>query len=180
MHIYENDKITIYHGSTSLFETIDITKGKPYKDFGRGFYVTESFSHARSIAVRTKRLEKERSGGKFPAYVYSYALDMDKVKDFKIKEFSVADLDWMRFVLSNRSVHDKSHSYDIIIGPTANDDTSIVLKSYFSGLYGDIDSEKALQLALDMIEADNLPAQIYFGSNDATVCLTMKGTVRKV
>jgi len=37
-----------------------------------------------------------------------------------------------------------------------------------------------LQLALDMIEADNLPAQIYFGSNNATVCLTQKGAAKKI
>jgi len=62
MHIYENDKITIYHGSTSLFETIDITKGKPYKDFGRGFYVTENKPHAINLALRNRRIEKERYG----------------------------------------------------------------------------------------------------------------------
>jgi len=172
--------LIVYHGTTSLIDTIDVSKGKPYKDFGKGFYVTEDYSHAKNLAVRNKRLEQERSGEKCEAYVYTYALDMIKAQDFEIIDFTVADLDWMRFVLANRSVREKSHNYDIVIGPTANDDTSLVLKSYFSGLYGDINSERALQLALEMIEAENLPAQIYFGSNAATACLTQKGSVRKL
>jgi len=174
------DNKVVYHGTISLIDEIDVAKGKPYKDFGRGFYVTENFSHAQNLAVRNKTLEQERSGSKCSAYVYTYTLDMKKAHNFKIKEFTIADLDWMRFVLSNRNTRDKAHDFDIIIGPTANDDTSIVLKSYFSGLYGDINSERALKLALDMIEADNLPSQIYFGSNEATVCLTQKGTARNV
>jgi len=174
------DSLIVYHGTTSLIDTIDINIGKPYKDFGRGFYVTENFIHAKNLAVRNKHFEQERGNKEAAAYVYTYLMDVVMAKDFSFKVFSVADLEWMRFVLSNRSVREKSHKYDIIIGPTANDDTSLVLKSYFSGLYGDVDSDQALMLALDMIEAENLPSQIYFGSNEATSCLSQKGSVRKV
>ena len=172
--------IIVYHGSTSLIDIIDVEKGKPYKDFGNGFYVTQEFSHARNLAVRNKRLEQEWHGQDRTAYVYAYALDINKAQGFAIKEFNVADLDWIRFVLSNRRVRGRTHDYDIVIGPTANDDTSLVLKSYFGGLYGDIESERALQTVLDMIESEKLPVQIYFGSNDATVCLKQKGAARKV
>jgi hypothetical protein len=54
--------IVVYHGSTSLIETIDVSKGKPYKDFGRGFYVTQDYTHAKNLAARNKRLELERYG----------------------------------------------------------------------------------------------------------------------
>jgi len=175
-----SDVLTVYHGTTSLFDVIDVTKGKPYKDFGRGFYITENYIHAQSLAIRNKRLEQERYGRDSSAYVYTFSLDMEKVREFKILEFSVADLEWMRFVLANRNVRDRSHDYDIVTGPTADDDTSLVLKSYFGGLYGDVESEQALRLALDMIESEKLPAQIYFGSNDATQCLTQKGTVKRI
>jgi len=172
--------ITVYHGTTSVFSTIDVSKGKPYKDFGRGFYVTQDYSHARNLAVRNKRFEQARFGHGCEAYVYTYTLDLNKAQHYSILEFTVADLDWMRFVLSNRRLREKSHKYDIVIGPTANDDTSLVLKSYFGGLYGDVDSERALQIALEMIESENLPAQICFGSNRAIACLEQKGAVRKV
>jgi len=172
--------ITVYHGTTSLIDAIDVDQGKPYKDFGRGFYVTQNYTHARNLAVRNKCFERERKGQESVAYVYAYALDMNKAQSYKILEFALADLDWLRFVLANRRVRGRSHNYDIVFGPTANDDTSLVLKSYFGGLYGDVDSERALRTALDMIESENLPAQIYFGSNRATACLEQKGTVRKV
>ena len=172
--------IIVYHGCTSLIETIDIDRGKPYKDFGRGFYVTQDFPHARNLAIRNKRLERERYGHECASYVYAYTFDIQKVPRLNIKEFTVADLDWIRFILSNRRIRERNHDYDIIIGPTANDDTSLVLKSYFSGLYGDVESERALTIALEMIEAENLPIQICFSSNSATACLTQKGTVRKV
>ena len=170
----------MYHGTTSIITTIDVNEGKPYKDFGRGFYVTQDYAHAHKIASRNKRLDYERGNKNCAAYVYTYELDMRRIHDFKVLEFADADMAWMRFVLANRSVRDRSHAYDIIIGPTANDDTSLILKSYYSGLYGDIDSEKALQLALDLIESNNLPAQICFSANAATLCLTQKGTARKL
>jgi len=174
------DILTVYHGTISLIGSVDVSKGKPYKDFGRGFYVTQDFAHAKNLANRNRLLEQERFKQKFSAYVYTYALDMNVVRTFHVKEFPAADIDWMRFVLSNRSVRDKNHSYDVVIGPTANDDTSLVLKSYFSGLYGDVDSERAITIALEMIEAENLPEQIYFGLNCALVSLSQKGSVRKI
>ena len=172
--------ITVYHGTTSLISNIDVLKGKPYKDFGQGFYVTQDYKHVRNLAVRNKFMERERYGQMQEAYVYTYNFDMNKANNYNIQEFTIANIDWMRFVLANRRVRGKIHNYDIVIGPTANDDTSLVLKSYFSGVYGDIDSERALQIALEMIESENLPVQIYFGSNAATECLLQKGIARKV
>lgn len=32
--------ITLYHGSNVRIESIDLGKCKPYKDFGKGFYLT--------------------------------------------------------------------------------------------------------------------------------------------
>ena len=39
----------VYHGSTALFDAVDVNKGKPYKDFGRGFYVTENPNHPKNL-----------------------------------------------------------------------------------------------------------------------------------
>ena len=36
------DMITLYHGTTHDFTVIDVQKGKPFKDFGQGFYLAES------------------------------------------------------------------------------------------------------------------------------------------
>ena len=181
-HMATSDKtkniITVYHGSTYLFETIDVAKGKPYKDFGRGFYVTENFNHAKTLAVRNKMIETAQYSRDTNAYVYIFEFDLTSTKkNFSVKEFKDADLAWMEFVLANRKVRERSHDYDVVLGPTANDDTSIVLKAYFSGLYGDIGSTGAIETALRLIEADKLPSQIYFANNSATKFLTQKGQV---
>lgn len=43
----------LYHGSSTAIETIDFNKCKPYKDFGRGFYLTEMEEQATLMARRT-------------------------------------------------------------------------------------------------------------------------------
>ena len=173
--------ITVYHGSTHLFDKIDVAKGKPYKDFGRGFYVTENPTHARNLALRNKRIETERYGRASGAYLYTYECDLAETKKlFRAKEFIEADLDWMKFVLGNRKVRGCAHNYHVVMGPTADDDTSIVLKAYFDGLYGEIDSVTAIETALRLIESDKLPPQIYFASNDSVAMLKQKGQVQEL
>ena len=167
--------VVVYHGSTSSIEKIDVTMGKPYKDFGLGFYVTKSKSHATNLALRNKRIEIERFGRPCEAYLHTYEIDMSKLAGFNVKEFPDADLEWVKFVLANRKVRERAHNYDVVIGPTADDDTSIVLKAYFGGFYGDIGSSKAIETALTLIEADKLPPQIYFASNHAVKSLMQKG-----
>ena len=43
----------LYHGSNMMIENIDLSKCKPYKDFGRGFYLTEIKEQAEKMAGRT-------------------------------------------------------------------------------------------------------------------------------
>ena len=164
-----------------MFENIDVTKGKPYKDFGRGFYVTRNFNHAKSLALRNKRIEFEQYNRSVDAYIYTFELDLyESKKEFNVLEFKEADLIWMQFVLSNRKVRERAHDYDIVIGGTADDDTSVVLKAYFGGLYGDVGSDEAIATALRLIEADKLPPQIYFANNASTKFLYQKGGAVKI
>ena len=41
----------LYHGSATLFDKIDVTKGRPRKDFGKGFYLSESKTQALKVEV---------------------------------------------------------------------------------------------------------------------------------
>jgi hypothetical protein len=170
----------VYHGSTYLLDKIDVAKGKPYKDFGRGFYVTESRNHAARLALRNKRIETDRFGRQCEAYLYAYNLKIDDLSKFNVREFADADFEWLQFVLMNRKSRNHTHKFDIVIGPTANDDTMVVLNAYLDGLYGDTGSEDALKILLKNIEAENLPRQIYFSSNEAASILTQKGQVEKL
>ena len=81
----------------------------------------------------------------------------------------------LKSTLSNRKSRNQAHDFDIIFGPTANDDTMIVINAYLDGLYGEIGSEAALNLLLKNIEAEKLPGQIYISSNKALQLLSQKG-----
>ncbi|MCL2050458.1 MAG: DUF3990 domain-containing protein [Lachnospiraceae bacterium] len=170
----------VYHGSTSIIEAIDVSKGKPYKDFGRGFYLSEDKNHAINIALRNRRIEKERFGRNTEAYLYTYKMDMLKLSDFKIKVFNGADLEWVQFVLANRKIRSRSHNFDVVIGPTADDDTMVVINAYLDGLYGTINSEEALSILLKNIEAENLPGQIFIANNNALKLLTKRGKAERL
>ena len=172
--------IIVYHGSTYIFDEIKVSEGKPYKDFGRGFYVSRSEIHARKLASRNKRIEKERFGRECEAYLYTYELDMSKFSGFNVKEFESADFEWVKFVLANRKSRERVHDFDVVIGPTANDDTMVVINAYLDALYGEINSDSALNTLLVNIEAEKLPGQIYFSSDKAAALLAKKGQVVKL
>ena len=40
----------LYHGTTSEFDEIDLSKSKPNKDFGRGFYLSAELEQAKDFA----------------------------------------------------------------------------------------------------------------------------------
>jgi len=171
------DKIIVFHGTTTLIDVIDVSLGKPFKDFGRGFYVSKSKDHASNLALRNKRIEIERYSRFCEAYVYTYEIDMSKLRGFNTKEFINADYEWLQFIISNRKMRDRSHNYDVVFGPTANDDTMVVVNAYLDALYGKIGEEDALNTLLKNIRADKLPGQIYFSNNEAANSLVPKGRV---
>ncbi len=41
----------LYHGSNMVIEHIDLDKSKPNKDFGKGFYLSESEMQAMEMAT---------------------------------------------------------------------------------------------------------------------------------
>ena len=48
----------LYHGTNVDFDTIDLAKSKPNKDFGQGFYLTADYEQALSMArIKVEQLE---------------------------------------------------------------------------------------------------------------------------
>lgn len=109
----------LYHGSNQPICTIDLSKGKKNKDFGRGFYTT----HLREQAEFWSQRIADRFGG--TPTVTEFEFDMDAaVKDgLNIKIFEKPDKEWALFVMANRgeSEEEVRHDYDIVIGPVADD-----------------------------------------------------------
>ncbi|MBQ4508162.1 MAG: DUF3990 domain-containing protein [Paludibacteraceae bacterium] len=54
----------LYHGTNKAFDTIDLTKSKPNKDFGQGFYLSREYRHT-CACKRTKRNYTTKAQGMF-------------------------------------------------------------------------------------------------------------------
>ena len=175
-----SNTIVLYHGTTHDFAEIDVQRGKPFKDFGQGFYLTESYERARNIAVRNRMIEENRLrviGDKteLSVFVYSYEFDLLEMNKLNVKRFDAADREWLRFVIVNRMNRTRQHDYDIVIGPTANDDTRASIRAVMNTANGAILSDTALNLLIEMLEPDNLPEQYYFGTIKAVSMLKFTG-----
>ena len=46
----------LYHGSNVEIQSIDLSMCKPYKDFGKGFYLTTLKEQAKRMAMRVSRI----------------------------------------------------------------------------------------------------------------------------
>lgn len=47
--------IALFHGTYTDIQSADLNNCMPYKDFGRGFYLTDIEQQARDMAVRKSR-----------------------------------------------------------------------------------------------------------------------------
>jgi hypothetical protein len=179
--------ITLYHGSIHTFTEIDVARGKPNKDFGRGFYTSRIERHAANIAMRNRKIEQARllksPGGikhrSVAAWVYAYEFDMSELGGLNVKEFADADREWALFVAENRKSDARRNDYDVVIGKTANDDTRTTVDIYIMGGYGDPGSDAAINMFLQLILPDRLPPQMFFGTQRAASLLRFVGR-RKV
>ena len=148
----------LYHGTNQDIETIDLTRGLRYKDFGKGFYVTPD----RTTAIRMAQ-KRARLFGRV-ATLITYGFDESALPSgLKIKRFPErASVEWLLFVDANRDRKNVSpiHDYDIVIGPIANDGVVLQLTNYREGIYS---PEQAAQLLQDKY----LDQQYYFGTEQA-------------
>ena len=153
----------LYHGSATLFDKIDVTKGRPRKDFGKGFYLSESKTQA--LKVMRKKFEEARArrpGGSrdgLTKVLYSVEIDQSALADLKVKQFASADIEWFEFVLKCRKSERMTHDYDVVIGPTADDDTMLVIKSLYDNFYGDWWTKAAKKKALEALHPERLGVQ---------------------
>lgn len=90
--------MTLYHGSNSNIDSIDLTRSMRYKDFGKGFYLTPD----RKTAVRMAQKKAKLFGGT-PTLI-TYELDESALTSFlKVKHFpETACVEWFLFVNANR------------------------------------------------------------------------------
>lgn len=122
----------LYHGTNKDIETIDLSMGSQYKDFGQGFYLTPDVATAERMAKKRARL----FGGKPLMIEYDFdesCLASNVLHVLKFPE--KATVEWAQFVDRNRdrSKERLSSKYDIVCGPIADDGVAYMLGRYHEG-----------------------------------------------
>lgn len=180
--MYHNIKTTLYHGTISEIERIDVSSGRSRKDFGKGFYMAVTKQQATGMmhkkyreAVRRSRNKMERQ---FQENLYEIQLDEEILNGLSIKIFEDADEERLDFVLMCREKGGLSHGFDLVIGATADDDTALCLKAYEEGLYGTKGSLQAKQILLRNLEVENLGIQYFIGKQAVADALIK--SIRKI
>ncbi len=109
----------LYHGSNQTIRTIDLSRGKRFKDFGRGFYTT----HIYDQAVYWSQRITDRFGGNATVTEFEFDLNSAITDGLNVKIFDSPDREWALFVMANRRQDGEEyrHNYDIVIGPVADD-----------------------------------------------------------
>ena len=147
----------LYHGSNIEIDKIDLTKSKPYKDFGKGFYLSADKQQAQRMAEQRTSIILE---GKPTLNKYQFdetILDDNSLKILCFEEYSE---DWANFVLKNRdfNIEQPCHNYDIVYGPIADDGVTFQLRRYKTGM---ISLE---QLVNELKYSKGITFQYYFGT----------------
>ena len=115
----------LYHGSNVAIESIDLTKSKRYKDFGRAFYLSED----REQAIKMAEAKTVQFGGE--VCVTTFKFDEDCLEGLSVMSFPRYSREWAEFVYNNRDEQqDFHHDYDIVYGPIANDYIGLQIRDY--------------------------------------------------
>ena len=147
----------LYHGTNITFETIDLLKSKPNKDFGQGFYLTTDKNQAIEMA---KAKIDQQGQGKVIVYTYEFDDNLLNGSSLKIKTFDNYTEEWALFILANRNNFSSTpvHDYDIVIGPIADDRVGLQLRRYMDDI---IDMETLIKKLTYM---KGMTIQYFFGS----------------
>lgn len=126
----------LYHGTNIGIDEIDLNMCRPFRDFGRGFYLTTIEEQAVKMA---NRISKIRNG--VPCVnIFEVPDDFMERSELCILDFGDApSAEWALFVMNNRNPkygdrtnpncnHD--NKYDIVHGPVANDDMAMLFRQY--------------------------------------------------
>ena len=92
----------LYHGSNIDIDKIDLTKSKPYKDFGKGFYLSADKQQAQRMAEQRTSILLE---GKPTLNKYQFDETILDDNSLKILRFEKYSKEWANFVLKNRDIN---------------------------------------------------------------------------
>lgn len=146
----------LYHGSNIAISEIDLEKSRPFKDFGKGFYLSDVESQAEEMA----KFKVLIFGGE--PIVTKFLFDLCELQSsgLRILTFDDYSEEWLDFVIANREGRE-TEFYDFVYGPIADDRVGLQLRKYKEE---DISKEELLR-KLKYIKG--VTFQYYFGSEEA-------------
>ena len=161
-------KMILLHGSEQIVQLPSLGKGKPYNDYGQGFYCTTETLQACEWACR-----KNRDG-----FVNYYEWQSDEMKILQLNDPAHTVLNWIAVLLQNRTFRVNSEmaaqareylirhfsidtgKYDAIIGYRADD-------SYFSFARAFVNNEISLKQLSYAMKLGELGEQFVLKSEKA-------------
>jgi len=149
--------MTVFHGTSASFSSIDLSKSHDYRDFGRGFYTTTIYDQAASWAK--SNFIRYGGDGRFVK-----VFKLDAAEGLRVKRFGEMSKEWLDFVKENRVKGGVQHDYDIVVGPVANDNTMRTIMFYVSDVY-------TAEMALAQLKFFKVNNQVSFHTDRALSCL---------
>lgn len=144
----------LYHASSEVVEFPEVRINKYTKDFSWGFYCTNNKKQANKWASRHQNKIVN---------IYEYKEN----KKLNIKIFKEMDDEWLEFIVSCRS--GKTHNYDIVEGPMADDTIWNYIGDY-------IEKKITKEQFFVMMKFKHPTHQISFHTLKALTTLTFKGS----
>ena len=152
--------IKLYHGSNTKIEVPDLLHSKPFKDFGRGFYLSADKQQAWDMAFQKVSQTKE---GKAEVTEILFDETVMSSGDLKVLRYPDYSEEWDLFVLANRNKNNVQpiHDYDIVYDPIADDGVTFQLRRYEGGVIS------LSRLVEELKYAKGITFQYFFGTERA-------------
>lgn len=163
------ETLTLYHGSSAVIAQPQFGLGRPYNDYGRGFYCTEHKELAREWACA-----QEGADG----FANAYELDPEGFSVLRLSDPAYSVLHWLALLLEHRIVdartsvaiegkkylrehfHIPVESYDLVIGWRADD-------SYFTFARAFLRNDISLEQLTRAMRLGDLGEQVVLKSERA-------------
>lgn len=153
----------LYHGSNIEVREPKIIQSKRLLDFGTGFYLTNDLEQAKKWAVRTTNRREEGQ-----AMVSVFSIEENEFDSLDVLRFNTASKAWLRYISTNRTDKTAKDSYDLVIGPVANDQAIRTVNNYIKGYFTE-------DIAIQLLLPQNLKDHYAFKTENALLKLKFNG-----
>ncbi|MBO5596306.1 MAG: DUF3990 domain-containing protein [Bacteroidales bacterium] len=149
----------LYHGSNVAIDIIDLSKSRPGKDFGKGFYLSAD----KQQAIEMAESKVAFLGGEPIVTEFEFDDSVLTSGQVKFKQFESYSEEWAKFVYDNRENFSDTpiHDFDIIYGPIANDKVGAQIRNFKNG---SIDLDELMRRIKYL---KGITFQYYFGTEAA-------------